>query len=73
MSDEWPAIAYPDWRPHGFGHEPGALEENMVVTLECYVGEVGAREAAKLGEQMIITADGPEIISTAPYDWRFLQ
>ena len=73
MSDEWPAISYPDWRPHGFGHEPGALEENMVVTLECYVGEVGAREAAKLGEQMIITADGPEIISTAPYDWRFLQ
>ena len=27
MSDEWPAISYPDWRPHGFGHEPGALEE----------------------------------------------
>ena len=42
------------------------------MTLECYVGEVGAVEAAKLGEQMIITADGPEIISTASYDWRFV-
>ena len=72
MSDEWPAIAYPDKSPHGFGHEPGVLEENMVMTLECYVGEVGAVEAAKLGEQMIITANGPEIISTAAYDWRFV-
>ncbi|MCH8089040.1 MAG: aminopeptidase P family protein [Chloroflexi bacterium] len=73
MSDEWPAICYPDWSIHGFGHEPGALEENMVMTLECYVGKVGAREGVKLGEQMIITADGPEVISQASFDWRFLD
>ncbi|MEE9249312.1 MAG: hypothetical protein V3U79_11555 [Dehalococcoidia bacterium] len=36
------------------------------MTLEAYVGEVGAREGFKLGEQMIITADGPEVISQAP-------
>ena len=43
------------------------------MTLEGYVGKVGAREGVKLGEQMIITANGPEVLSQAPFDWRFLD
>ncbi|MFQ5873902.1 MAG: M24 family metallopeptidase [Dehalococcoidia bacterium] len=73
MSDEWPAIFYPDWSWSGFGNDPGGLEENMVMTVEAYVGKVGAREGVKLGEQVIVTADGPELISHAPFDWRFLD
>jgi Xaa-Pro aminopeptidase len=73
MSDEWPAIFYPDWAWNGFGNDPGGLEENMVMTVEAYVGKVGAREGVKLGEQVIVTADGPELISHAPFDQRFLE
>jgi hypothetical protein len=30
-------------------------------------------ESVKLEEQLIVTAGAPEVISCAPYDWRFLD
>ena len=32
----------------------------------------GRREQVKLEEQLLITKDGPELLSQAPFDWRFL-
>ncbi|MFQ5873374.1 MAG: M24 family metallopeptidase, partial [Dehalococcoidia bacterium] len=61
MSDEWPALLHADWKRSGCGNDPGCLEENMVMVLEAYAGKVGGHEGVKLGEQMIITKDGPEI------------
>ena len=72
MSDEWPSIAFTDYSLSGFGNYPGELQENMVISTEASFGREGGREQVKLEEQLIVTTNGPEIISQAPYDWRFL-
>ncbi|MFQ5933214.1 MAG: M24 family metallopeptidase [Dehalococcoidia bacterium] len=71
MSDEWPALYFPDTSETGFGNYPGELQEHMVICMEASFGREGGREQVKLEEQMIITARGPEVISQAPFDWRF--
>ena len=72
MSDEWPSIAFTDYSLSGFGNYPGELQENMVISTEASFGREGGREQVKLEEQLIVTVNGPEVISQAPYDWRFL-
>ena len=72
MSDEWPTIHWPDQSWSGFGNDPDVLEENMVISLEGLASKTGARESVKLEEQLLITANGPEILSKAPFDERFL-
>ena len=72
MSDEWPAVYFPDDSWTTFGNYPGYIQENMVMCVEASFGKEGGREQVKLEEQIIISKDGPEIISQAPYDWRFL-
>ena len=72
MLDEWPTIYWPDQSWSGFGNDPDVLEENMVISLEGLASKTGARESVKLEEQLLITANGPEILSKAPFDERFL-
>lgn len=72
MSDEWPAIYFPDTSWSGFGNDPEVVEEHMVLCVEALVGEAGGPESVKLEEQLIVTERGPEVISRAPYDWRFV-
>ena len=71
MSDEWPAIYWPDQSWSGFGNDPDVLEENMVISIEGLASKTGVRESVKLEEQVLITANGPEILSKAPFDERF--
>jgi len=82
MTDEWPAIYFSDAAASGFagsattsgfGNYAGEFKENMVMTMEASFGREGGREQAKLEEQLIITRNGPEVISQAPHDWRFLD
>ena len=73
MSDEWPCIYWPDQSWSGFGTDPEVLEENMVLSIEGLASKSGARESVKLEEQILITADGPEILSQAPFDDRFFD
>lgn len=72
MSDEYPAIFFPDRSDTGLGNYPGRLEENMVISVESSWGRENGLEQVKLEEQVIITGKGPEVISQAPFDWRFL-
>lgn len=72
MSDEWPAIFFADRSDTGFGNYPGQLEENMIISVESSWGRETGLEQVKLEEQVIITGNGPEVISQAPFDWRFL-
>lgn len=64
MVDESPSIAYavdyPDW-----GYD-GVIEENMVLCVESFIGEVGGAEGVKLEEQVLITANGAMPMSTSP-------
>lgn len=82
MTDEWPAIYFVDAAKSGFagsaatsgfGNYVGEFKENMVMTMEASFGREGGREQVKLEEQLIITKNGPDVISQAPYDWRFLD
>ena len=73
MSDEWPAIYWQDASWSGFGNDPDVLEENMVISIEGLASKTGGRESVKLEEEVLITANGPEILSKAPFDERFLS
>ena len=69
LCDEYPAIRYPqDWEDMGYD---GMLEEGMVMCVEALAAPEGGREAVKLEEQVLITADGYEQLSTYPLeeDW----
>jgi Xaa-Pro aminopeptidase len=55
LEEESPSVAYPeDPQPNG----DWVLEENMCLVVELYVGEPGAREGVKLGDQILLTANG---------------
>ena len=72
MADEWPAIHFLENSFIGFGNYAGEFKENMVMTMEASFGREDGQDQVKLEEQLIITADGPEVISRAPFDWRLL-
>ncbi|WP_429578768.1 M24 family metallopeptidase [Paraburkholderia youngii] len=56
LVDEYPSIAYAvDFDAWGYD---GVLEENMVVSVESYIGEKGGKEGVKLEEQVLITSNG---------------
>jgi len=64
--DEYPAIAckedVAEW-----GYD-GVFEENMVVSVESYLGEAGGTEGVKLEQQVLITATGAEVLSRTPFE-----
>ncbi|MEM7032428.1 MAG: Xaa-Pro peptidase family protein [Chloroflexota bacterium] len=71
LCDEYPSLAYKeDWDAIGTN---GVFEPNMVVSVESYVGRVGGREGVKLEEQLLVTEDGVEPLSTYPYEADFLR
>lgn len=66
LCDEYPSIYYPDaWPEYGYD---GQLESGMVICVESYVGRVGGREGVKLEEQVLITAEGNELLSSYPFE-----
>ena len=70
LCDEYPAVVYAqDWELAGYD---GVFEPDMVVSVESYVGRHGGHDGVKLEEQVLITADGVEPLSTYPLDPRLL-
>jgi Xaa-Pro aminopeptidase len=62
--DEYPSVAYAaDWDAWGYD---GIFTENMVVSVESYIGEVGGSDGVKLEEQVVITANGARRLSRTP-------
>ena len=43
-----------------------------MLSVEAYVGAPGGREGVKLEEQVLITADGAEVMSSYPFEARLL-
>ena len=71
LADEWPDIPHTiDWEEAGYD---GQLEENMVLCVESYIGAEGGAEGVKLEEQVLLTADGPQILSTFPFEDELLS
>ncbi len=64
--DEYPEIYWPEqWDDWGYD---GVLEANMVMTVESYVGPRSGGEGVKLENQILITDDGPELLTTLSLD-----
>ncbi|MNG75117.1 Xaa-Pro aminopeptidase [compost metagenome] len=64
LVDEYPSVAYAvDFAEWGYD---GLFQENMVVSVESYIGERGGREGVKLEEQVLITAQGAVQLSSTP-------
>jgi Xaa-Pro aminopeptidase len=64
MVDEYPTVAYAaDYADWGYD---GEFEENMVVCVESFIGEVGGKEGVKLEQQVVITATGAVPMSRDP-------
>jgi len=65
LVDEYPSLAYvQDFAEWGYD---GTFEENMVVSVESYLGAVGGGEGVKLEQQVVITAGGAVPLSRTPF------
>ncbi|HWB22640.1 MAG TPA: Xaa-Pro peptidase family protein [Gaiellaceae bacterium] len=54
-------------RLHSF-HDPVEIEVGMVFALETYCAASDGRSAARIEEEVIVTADGPQVITRFPAD-----
>ena len=66
LCDEWPLVAYPDHAVEGAYDYP--LEAGMVLCVEALVQPEGGDFAIKLEDQVLITEDGFENLTTYPFD-----
>jgi len=71
--DEPPNIPFPSESPAAFSLTEGVFEENMVVSVECYAGKVGAQDGVKLEDEVWITAEGPVVITLYPFESKLLS
>jgi hypothetical protein len=56
-------------------HKPvdDEFKVNQVLSVDCYFGRVGDGVAAKLEEQVLLTADGAVKMADMPYDELLLR
>ena len=50
------------------GMYDGRFEANMIVCVESYVGELDGPEGVKLEQPVLISDEGPEVLSRLPLD-----
>ena len=72
LADEYPVVAYPQDFGGTAGYD-GLIEENMCLCFESYVGADGGHEGVKLEQQVRVTKDGCEVLSTYPYEDELLN
>lgn len=66
LCDEAPGIYYrEDYAETGYD---GVFEEGMVMCVEALIGSKGGKECVKLEEQVLVTADGFEQLTTYPLE-----
>jgi Xaa-Pro aminopeptidase len=66
LADEYPSLKHAaDFPTRGYD---GVLEEGMTLCVESFIGEAGGREGVKLEEQVLITKDGCELLSSYPME-----
>ena len=70
MCDEYPRVN-PIFRGSNF--YDGSLEAGMVICVESFVGATGEREGIKLEQQVLVTEDGYEMLSTYPLEEALLD
>ena len=70
LCDEWPLIVYPDeWREGAFDY---VVEPGMVFCVEALVTPEGGDFSIKLEDQVLVTEEGYENLTTYPFDARLM-
>jgi Xaa-Pro dipeptidase len=71
MTGEYPYLYHHlDFADSGYD---GVIEAGMTLCVESYIGEEGGHEGVKLEQQVLITDDGPELLSTFPFEAALLD
>jgi Xaa-Pro aminopeptidase len=66
LCDEWPKVAHHvDYDRSGY---EGVLEPGMTICVESYIGAEGGAEGVKLEQQVLVTEQGYQLLSTYPFD-----
>ena len=66
MTGEYPYLYHAmDFAESGYD---GVIEPGMTLCVESYIGEDGGAEGVKLEQQLLITDDKPELLSTFPFE-----
>ena len=66
LCDEWPLIPNScDWEAKGYD---GVLEPGMMLCVEAYIGSEDGPYGIKLEDQVLVTEDGVENLTTCPFD-----
>ena len=63
---EYPFVLYPEDADDGM--YDGHFEANVIVCVESYVGALDGPEGVKLEEPVLITENGPEVLSALPLE-----
>ena len=70
LEEENPSLCHPD----DVQPNPGTvLEEGTALVVELYAGETGARDGVKLGDEVLVTADGCRVLVPYPFSERLLS
>ncbi len=69
MCDEYPRI---DHVFRGENRYDDELAAGMVLCIESYIGAVGERDGVKLEQQVLVTDDGCEVLTTYPWEQSLL-
>ncbi len=70
MCDEYPQVK-PGFRKNTI--YDGTIEAGMVICVESYMGAVGEKDGVKLEQQVLVTEDGCERLSTFPYEAALME
>lgn len=71
LCGEYPYIPYPrDFEAKGYD---GLIEENMTLCVESFIGDEHGGEGVKLEQLVLITKDGPEPLTTFPFEDKLLS
>ena len=70
MCDEYPRINY-GFR--GVNFYNGTLQPGMVICVESYMGAVGEADGVKLEQQVLVTEDGHEMLTSFPFEETLLD
>ena len=70
LCDEYPKITYGFRGPNFYD---GLLDKGMVMCVESYMGAVGETDGVKLEQQVVVTEQGCELLTSCPFEESLLD
>ncbi len=64
LEEESPSVCHPQ---DVQSNPDRVIQQDMVLVVETYMGEVGGSHGVKLGDVVLVTADGAEVLAPYPY------